>query len=148
MSARCCIWWLAAIRYKRRLRRYYGTTTVRLAAQSITPQSGVAATATWPCFQSGDAGKSIVVDGQGQFQIWLNDTTKTVDATWPFGQSAFITTISTVSGPTQATLGAALPSHLDECSDAPPVGANKRRCDCCGRSGSLRAEQAEAVFQR
>jgi hypothetical protein len=85
--------------------RFWDAQTVDLAAAGITPQAGAAATVTWPCFQSTDAGKYIVIDGAGQLNMYLNAATRQGD-TSPYA-TAFVTTIAAVVSPTQVTLAAA-----------------------------------------
>lgn len=92
--------------------KWVNSDVVELDAAAITVQATAAATATWPCFTSSAAGKSIILEGFGQDKTWTDNPsspTGMADDSYPSGTRAFLTTISSVTSPTTAVLAASPP---------------------------------------
>jgi len=94
------------------VQRYIDGQNVWLNAATITAQTAVTGSITCPAFDpTTAAGKSIVVDGQGQDTWWggSNMNVQARDTVTPYGTQSWASTIASVVAPNQITTTAALP---------------------------------------
>ena len=82
-----------------------------LTTGTITPQTTVTASATWPCFAPTNVNEWFVVDGMGQDRVYTGpgNTNLVADPSTSYGSRAFFSQIARVLGPTSAVLTTAPP---------------------------------------
>lgn len=101
---------------------YIDGQNIVLNASGVTAKTLVSGAVTCPCFVSGNASMTLVVDGMGQNALWPNIPSgpQVADSTTPFGQQTFFSVIGAVVSPTQITLASgnfpfnwtSIPAHV------------------------------------